>query len=80
MASAGHSFWRVRSVPSATLVARKSELSGQMFWGVMRSRVFRKASDEILSIDHFNYLQDVMRSGAGADGAPSPKLLESVEV
>jgi spore maturation protein CgeB len=80
LSSAGHSFWHVRSVPSATLVAHKGDISRQVFWGVIRSRVFRRVNDDILSIDHFNYLQDATRSGAGADGAASPKLLESVEV
>jgi hypothetical protein len=74
----GHEFKYVTSVQSASLVAKKSALSKDLFLHAASRRVFHPRDQKILSTDRFNYVQNAFVGGvfdAGRFGAAS-RLVE----
>jgi len=70
----GSEFHPVRSVPSATLVARRAAFTPEVLQAVRTSRVFSRPSDDILSIDAFNYVQNAHVAYGSAAPLESPML------
>lgn len=54
----GSEFHPVRSVPAATLVVRRQAFTPEVLQAVRTGRIFSRPSDDILSIDAFNYVQN----------------------
>lgn len=75
----GHEFHYVASVPSATLVARKTALSKSLFEQALSGRSFLVDERQILSIDRFNYLQDAL-SGDGPGRGRAEEAVKRMEV
>ncbi|HEX7086752.1 MAG TPA: methyltransferase domain-containing protein [Vicinamibacterales bacterium] len=70
----GSEFHPVRSVPSATLVARRAAFTPEVLQAVRTARVFSRPSEDILSIDAFNYVQNAHVAYGSAAPMESPML------
>lgn len=70
----GSEFHPVRSVPSGTLVARRAAFTPEVLQAVRTTRVFSRPSEDILSIDAFNYVQNAHVAYGSAAPMESPML------
>ncbi len=75
----GHEFTHVTSVQSATLAAKKTALSKELFTRALNRRVFKTSDRPILSIDRFNYLQNAF-DGPVPEGAVAEAAARRAEV
>ena len=70
----GSEFHAVRSVPAATLVVRRAACTPDVLQAVRTSRVFTRPSEDILSIDAFNYVQNAHVAYGSAAPLETPVL------